>query len=327
MKALVTGGTGFLGRYIVEALQSRGDSVRIFSRTHAQTPRAESLIGDLRDAGAVARAVDGVDCVFHSAAYVGPMWGDRRQYLSINVDGTRNVIDACRRHGVRKLVLTSSSSVVFHMTDEAGIDEDQPYPRRYFSPYAETKAMAERLVLASNGPELMTCALRPHFIWGPRDKHLIPSIIGRARRGQLVQVGGGENLIDITYVENAAQAHVLAADALGPGSMACGRAYFVSDGEPVRLWQWINELLLGVGAPPVKRRIPYGMAYAMGLASEVVYTLLPWLGEPRLTRYLAGLMATSQHFKLERAERDLNYRPVVDRAEAMRRAIDWFRTH
>jgi nucleoside-diphosphate-sugar epimerase len=329
MKALVTGGNGFLGRFVVEALRRRGDSVRVLSRTGSdpETPDVESLPGDLRDADAVSRAAEGVDCIFHAAAYVGPMWGDRLRYMSINVDGTRNVIDACRRHGVRKMVFTSSSSVVFHMADEAGIDESRPYPGRYYSPYAETKSMAERLVLAANGPELMTCALRPHFIWGPRDNHLTPSIIGRARRGRLAQVGSGNNLIDITYVENAAHAHVLAVDALSPGSAVCGRAYFISDGEPVRLWQWINELLLGVSAPPVERRIPYRVAYGMGFVSEILCTLFPWLGEPRLTRYLASVMATSQYFNLDRARRDLNYRPIVNRAEAMRRTIDWFRAH
>jgi nucleoside-diphosphate-sugar epimerase len=213
------------------------------------------------------------------------------------------------------------------MADEAGIDENQPYPARYHSPYPESKSMAERLVLAANGPELMTCALRPHFIWGPRDSNLVPSIIKRARRGQLVQVGSGNKLIDITYVENAAHAHLLAADALKPGSPVCGRAYFVSDAEPVRLWKWANELLDGLGAPPVSRRMPYGMAYSIGFISEILHTLIPWLGEPRLTRYLASVLATSQFFNLSRAQHDLNYRPIVERAEAMRRTIDWFRAH
>lgn len=265
-----------------------------------------------------------MDAVFHVAAKAG-VWGAARDFESINVDGTRNVVAACRAQGVPKLVYTSSPSVVFGRDDLCGVNESQPYPSRYLAAYPRTKAVAERMVLEANDPKLATVALRPHLIWGPGDPHLIPRVIDRARRGKLRQVGDGKNLVDITYIDNAAEAHVLAADALTTASACAGRAYFISQGEPVALWQWLNQLLDAVGAPKVTKRMSVGAASVLGGVLERAYTLLRLPGEPIMTRFVANQLAKSHYFDISAARRDFGYAPRVSLTEGMSRLVGWLR--
>jgi len=326
VKALVTGAGGFLGRYVVEQLVARGDTVRGLGR-HAypalERLGVECVRADVRDAQAVRAAVEGVDVVYHTAAVPG-VWGSWELFHSINVVGTLHVIHACQAAGVRKLVFTSSPSVTFDGGDQRGVDESAPYPPRWLCHYPHTKALAEQAVLAASGERgLLTCALRPHLIWGPRDPHLVPRLIARARRGRLRQVGDGTNLVDMVYVENAARAHLLAADALTPGGPAAGRAYFISQGEPVRCWEWINEILALVGLPPVRRRISAAAARRVGAVLESLYGLLRIEREPLMTRFLAAQLATSHYFNIDRARRDLRYEPTVTTAEGMQRLGQW----
>ncbi len=328
MKALVTGGGGFLGHAIVQQLRGRGDAVRSFSRQRYPALDAlgvEQAAGDLADADAVAVAVAGCDVVFHVAAKAG-VWGPAAEYERANVLGTRHVLAACRRHGVRRLVFTSSPSVVGAGHDIRGGDESLPYPRHYLAHYPRTKAQAEREILAANGTDLATVALRPHLIWGPGDHHLIPRLLARARAGQLRQVGDGSNRVDVTYIGNAAAAHLLAADRLAPGATAGGRAYFISDGEPVLLWPFINRVLAEAGLPPVRRRIPAAVAYAAGAVLEAVYGLLRRPDEPRMTRFLARQLSTSHWFDISAARRDLGYEPAVSTEEGLRRLGAWLRS-
>jgi 2-alkyl-3-oxoalkanoate reductase len=213
---------------------------------------------------------------------------------------------------VTRLVFTSSPSVTFAGRDQCGVDETAPYPTKWLAHYPHTKALAEQAVLAAKRPRT-ACepALRPHLIWGPRDQHLIPRLLDRARKGQLRQVGDGRNRIDAVFVENAAAAHLLAADALEHGR-ASGKAYFVTNGEPVNCWQWINQILSLAGLPPVTRRIPYATAYAAGAMLEGLWTVLRRTDEPRMTRFLAAQLATSHHFDISAARRDLGYEPGTE---------------
>ncbi len=327
MHALVTGAGGFLGRYIVEQLVARGDRVRTFARKRYPELDAlgvEAFQGDIQDAAAIERACEGIEVVFHVAAIAG-IWGPTRDFPAINTLGTARVVAACRKCRVGRLVFTSSPSVTFAGRDQCGIDESAPYPDRWLAHYPHSKALAEQSVLAANASELLTCSLRPHLIWGPRDQHLIPRLIERARRGQLWQVGDGTNRIDAVYVENAAAAHLLAADALKPRSPVAGRAYFITNGEPVNCWQWINEILALAGLPPVKRRIPGSAAYAAGAMFEGLWTVLGRTDEPRMTRFLAAQLATSHYFDISAARRDFAYEPRVSMAEGMRRLGQWLR--
>jgi 2-alkyl-3-oxoalkanoate reductase len=241
-------------------------------------------------------------------------------YHSINTVATQNIVAGCLRHHVRKLVYTSSPSVTFDGSDQNGVDESVPYPSRWLCHYQHTKALAEQHVLESNGQQgLATCALRPHLIWGPRDSHLIPRLLQRARSGQLRQVGDGKNLVDMIYVENAAAAHLQAADALEKGSRVCGRAYFISQGEPVNCWGWINEILGLAGLPPVRKSISFRTAWRIGAVMESVYRALGWTSEPRMTRFLASQLAKNHYFDIRRAQNDFGYVPQISTAEGMKR--------
>ncbi len=328
MHALVTGTGGFLGRYIAEALVARGDRVRGLARGEYPELRSldvEMLCGDLADRATVASACKGIDCVFHVASRVG-IWGPWREYYSANVVGTQNVIDACRGNGVGRLVFTSSPSVTFDGRDQCGVNESAPYPSRWLAHYPHSKALAEQAVLAANGDALRTCSLRPHLVWGPRDHHLTARLVQRARSGRLRRVGDGANLVDMIYVENVAEAHVQAADALGETASAVGgKAYFLSQGEPVNCWQWIDEILSLVNLLPVRKSTSLAAARRIGLACEAIWTITGLRGEPPMTRFLASQLATSHWFDISAARRDFGYEPRVSTAEGIRRLGEWLR--
>lgn len=322
VNALVTGAGGFLGQYLVEQLVARGDAVRAFSRGFYDDLKelgVEQSQGDLRDAEAVARACEGVDVVFHTAGAAG-IWGSWDFFHGINTTGTEHVLSGCRKHGVGRLVYTSSPSVTFDGSDQCGIDESAPYPDRWLCHYPHSKALAEQQVLAASRPSgLLTCSLRPHLIWGPRDQHLIPRLLQRARSGKLRIVGDGSNLVDMVYVENAAMAHLQAADALAADSPVGGKAYFISQGEPVNCWGWINEILELAGLRPLTKKISLKAAWRAGILFEKLYSLLRLRSEPRMTRFLAAQLATSHYFDISRARQDFGYEPKISTAEGMRR--------
>lgn len=322
MFALVTGAGGFLGQYVAEQLIRRGDRVRSFSRgTYPQLDKLgiETVTGDLRDSVAVASACEGIDVVFHCAGVAG-IWGSWDHFYGVNTRGTRNVVAGCLQHSITRLVYTSSPSVTFAGRDQLGIDESAPYPTRWLCHYPHTKALGEQHVLGSNDRHgLLTCSLRPHLIWGPRDQHLIPRLLKRARSGQLRRIGDGTNLVDTVYVENAATAHLQAADALQPDSPVCGRAYFISQGEPVNCWNWINEVLALAEIPPIEKSLSFKMAWRIGAVMETVYRVLGKQSEPRMTRFLAAQLATSHYFDITRAREDFGYSPAISTSAGMHR--------
>lgn len=329
MKALVTGGSGFLGRYIVEQLLERGDSVRVFARgdyPELKQIGAELIRGDLQDAEAIKNACAGVDLVFHVAAKPG-IWGTWESFYGPNVVGTQNVIAACQTYNVAKLIFTSSPSVIFNNQPQSGCDETIPYPEHYENFYSHTKAIAEQMVINANGDELLTVSLRPHLIWGSRDPHLLPRLIDRARSGKLVQVGDGINKVDITYVEDAARAHLLAANALQPGSPVAGSIYFISQDAPVNLWGWINNLLHQLNIPPVKHRISVSVARTIGGVMEFVYRTFRLSGEPKMTRFLASELAMDHYYDISRAKRDFGYQPQFSMDEALEKTVTFLQSH
>jgi nucleoside-diphosphate-sugar epimerase len=319
MKALITGGGGFLGRSIVMKLLARGDTVRVLGRRPYSDLAAlgvETVRADLQDAAAVQSACLGMDTVFHVAARAG-YWGSWASYYGPNVVGTENVLSGCRKAGVRKLIYTSTPSVVSARGNLEHVDERVPYGEEFACPYPATKAQAEQLVLKANGTDgFLTVSVRPHLIFGPGDPHLFPRIIERGQNGQLSQVGNGANKVDVVYVENAADAHLLAADRLGQAPID-GQAYFISQGEPVVLWAWINTILERLGLPRVQRKMSYRTARTVGAVLEIAYTVLPLRGEPRMTRFLADQLATSHYFDIAKARRDLGYEPRISTEEGL----------
>jgi nucleoside-diphosphate-sugar epimerase len=315
---LVTGGGGFLGSGIVSHLRRQGRAVRSLARNHYPNLDAEQVRGDVADAGAVSKAVEGCDAVFHVAAKAG-LWGPEREYRRTNVDGTANVIAACRAHGVRKLIYTSSPSVVFSGKDLEGVDESLPYPDRYEAAYPRTKAEAEKLVLEANDAELATVVLRPHLIWGPGDNNILPRVFARARAGRLFRIGRRNPLIDLTYIDNAASAHALAAERLDVGSPVAGKVYFIAQGQPVPVWDMIDRFLSIANLPPVRRTVPKSLAVALGATLEACHRALGIRGEPRMTRFLAHELSTAHWYNLDAARRDLGYVPHVSIEEGLRR--------
>ncbi len=327
MKILVTGGGGFLGRYIVEQLLARGDAVTVFARgiyPELEQVGATLIRGDISDKSAISQACHGMDAVFHVAAKAG-YWGTWESFYRPNVIGTKNIINACKANSVPKLVYTSSPSVVSDGKPKEGIDESYPYPNRNISFYSATKAEAEQMICASNSNNLLTVSLRPRLIWGPRDTQLLPRMIARAKSGLLFQIGDGTNKSDITYVEDAAHAHLLALDALEIGSAVAGQVYFITHDEPVLLWNWLNNFFRQLDIPPVTRKIPYFVAYMLGWIFELVYRSFNLSGKPRITRLLVNALANTHYYDISRAKHDLGYQPQVSMEEGLEKTVDYFR--
>ena len=380
---MVTGATGFLGGHILTRLLAAGRTVTVVSRTPQPALAARGLrivVGSLADPATCAEAVRGVETVFHVAARVG-VWGRYTDFFQDNVAATRTLLAAARAAGVRRFVYTSTPSVVYNGLPLSGADESLPLTASCPSPYPLTKALAEREVLAANVPGFATCALRPHLIWGVGDPHLVPRILARAAAGRLRIVGGGQNLVDMVHVENAADAHLLAEQALLPllptsinttslstmdtsseivalsscqsminksfvGSAAggaaggaasgatsgaaeqavgggadqaagpaAGRAYFITNGEPISLWQWIDDLLRALDRPPLPSfRVPSGAACALGAVCEATWAILRRADEPPMTRFIAAELAKDHWFNITAAQRDLGYVPRISMA-------------
>lgn len=329
MQLLVTGGGGFLGQALCRALRAQGHEVRSFSRSRYDVLDAlgvEQVQGDLTRRDAVIAAAQACDAVLHNAAKAGA-WGSYASYFDANVVGTRHVIDACRAHGITRLVHTSTPSVTHRATHPVagGTADSVPYATDLKAPYAATKLIAEREVLAANDATLSTIALRPRLIWGVGDTQLVPRLVTRAKAGRLRLIGGGDNVVDTTYIDNAAQAHVDALHALAPGAACAGRAYFISNGEPRTMRDTINALLSAVDAPTVEASLPFPLAYAIGATCEALWHALPLTGEPPLTRFLAEQLATTHWYDMAPARADFGYLPRVSFDEGLARLRAWHR--
>jgi nucleoside-diphosphate-sugar epimerase len=329
MKILVTGGGGFLGQALCRGLRARGHEVVSFNRGRYPALAAigvQQVQGDLALRDAVIGAALGCDAVFHNAAKAGA-WGSYRSYYDANVLGTQNVIEACRAHGIGRLVYTSTPSVTHRKTHpvEGGTADTVPYGEHLKAPYAATKLLAEKLALAANDNELATVALRPRLIWGVGDNQLLPRLVERAKAGRLRFVGDGTNRIDTTYVDNAAQAHFDALEHLAPGAACAGRAYFISNGEPRTVRDIVNGLLQAAGAPIVRKTIPFGVAYAAGAMCEGLWHALPLKGEPPMTRFLAEQLSTTHWYDMAPARRDFGYAPRVSIDDGLARLASAYR--
>ena len=323
MRILVTGGGGFVGGYIIDLLLKRGYAVRSFGRSPQSKLKAkgvEIVRGDLSNMESVRTACQGVDAVFHVAAKAG-IWGSWESYYNANVIGTRHVLEACRAEDIRRLVYTSTPSVVFNGEAIRGGDQNMPYGCNWLCHYAHTKALAEQEALSANTDSLRVVALRPHLIFGPGDPHLLPRVVGSVLSGRLRIIGNGLNRVDVAYVEDVATAHLNAFDALEK-SRCAGRAYFISQGEPVQLWPWLNQILKSLGHPPITRRIAPTTAYALAGVLEGIWKLFAKKGEPPITRFVAIELAKDHYFDPHPATRDLDFLPKVSMDVALKKTIN-----
>ncbi|MGW7678266.1 2-alkyl-3-oxoalkanoate reductase [Shewanella sp. S23-S33] len=345
--AFVTGAGGFLGKAICLRLLAVGIKVTGFARGHYPELEALGVVmlqGDLVNKDLLQQAMQGCDIVFHVASKAG-VWGDRDSYFCPNVKGAANVIAACKALKIDKLVYTSTPSVTFAGQDESGIDESTPYATRFLNHYAHSKAIAEKMMLDANqvgdmpleNPDvtqvssqvttqatapyaLKTVALRPHLIWGPGDPHLVPRVLSRGRLGKLKLVGREDKLVDTIYIDNAAYAHVLAALELCQAKPKCqGKAYFLSNDEPITMAEMINLILACDALPPVTKRVPQSVAYVVGAVLESIHYLLKKQEEPMMTRFVARQLSCSHYFDISAAKRDLGYRALVSINQGMAR--------
>jgi nucleoside-diphosphate-sugar epimerase len=322
-RILVTGGGGFLGKAIVRRLVQQGHEVRSLARSlhpELQALDVTQVQGDIYRPTDVARACDGVEAIFHVAAKAG-IWGSYKSFYNTNFLGTINVLEACRTHNISHLIYTSSPSVVFDGRHMENADETAPYPATYKAYYPRTKALAEQAVVRAARQGLSSIILRPHLIWGPEDNHLVPRILKRGRK--LARIGNLNPLVDTVYIDNAADAHVRALQHLQQNPSLSGKIYFISQGQPIPLWDMVSGILRAGGQSPVKRSVPYSLAWGVGAVMELLYQVLPLKGEPPMTRFLAEELSTAHWFNIDAAKQDLDYKPYISIDEGLQRLRDW----
>ncbi|XP_028315818.1 sterol-4-alpha-carboxylate 3-dehydrogenase, decarboxylating [Gouania willdenowi] len=325
-RCAVIGGSGFLGRHLVEKLQDRGYSVSVFDLHQSYQLQGVTFhTGDLCDRQALLSALQGVSLVFHCAS-PAPASDDRALFERVNIRGTQTVIAACIEAGVQKLILTSSASVVFEGTDIKNGREDLPYARKPIDYYTATKIQQEKLVLEAcdeqNG--FLTAAIRPHGIFGPRDPQLVPILVDTARRGKMkFIIGDGKNLVDFTFVENVVHGHILAAECLRPDSPTCGKPYHITNDEPVRFWDFMSDVLVGLGYSAPRYHLPYTLVYGLALLLWLLTLVLrPVMSfKPTFTPMRVALAGTHHYYSCERAKEDLGYKPVVSLKDGIQRTV------
>jgi len=331
-RCLVTGGAGYLGRNLVAALLAKGCPVNVLDK--AFEPEAQDGVrwfqGDVRSHSDVLAASHDVDTVFHTAAVIEALTHARRSVSrtieAINVGGTQNVIRAARQNGVRRLVHTSSIVASFCM-DAAGRDESAPYSTAR-DLYTRTKIAGERAVLDANGRDgLLTCAIRPGGIYGPGERLTYGRLVRALRMGvPLVVFGDGHARLDYVYIDNLVDAELRAAERLFEGSPVCGEAYFLSDETPINAGQFSIELVKNMGLETRLVRVPDPVARAMGVAMERIYQALG-VAKPLFTEANVKLCDIDHYFSIDKAKRDLGYRPLVDTEEGLRRTAEEARTY
>jgi nucleoside-diphosphate-sugar epimerase len=326
-RVAITGASSLIGRALSDVLVARGDQVVAFQRGPFAADDAPGSIeqhrGDVRDPEAVDAALDGCAVVVHLAAKVGVV-GDRDEYVSVNVDGTRNVIEAAQRHGLRGVVHVSSPSVAHDGRPIIGGAADPPVDDHGAAWYPETKAIAERLALGASNDRCAVVAIRPHLVWGPGDTQLVGRILERAAAGRLALVGGGRALVDTTYIDNAATALAAAVDAVRPGGRCAGRAYVVSNGEPRPIRELVEAFCRAGGVPFEPRDVPLPVALRVGSLIDRVWPRLGRPDEPPLTRFLAEQLGTAHWFDQRAVRADLGWEPAVSIDAGLAALADWF---
>lgn len=327
MNILVTGGSGFLGSSLCIKLKELGYEVSYISRTESTVLNQAHVRwfgGDIADSNFVNKSLNGMKAVFHTAALAG-YWGKYSDYYRVNVKGTENIINACKINKIPFLIHTSSPSIVFNKENIVNANEELQISKKHLCYYSATKAIAEKIVLESNSHSLKTIALRPHLIYGPGDRHLLPRVLNKAKKGELRIIGDGKNQVDMIYIDNATLGHIQAWQALKNNQPCEGKAYFISDDLPVFLWDWLNNLLKELEIPIINKRVPYFMAYFLGTLSEIFYSMTKNKGEPPITRFLTYSLGKSHSFDISNAKTDFFYKPIISSDEGLLRTLEYFK--
>lgn len=329
--ALVTGAGGFVGRHMAERLVACGYSVTVSDLRDPQIAGTRFVQADITSRQACEQIVSGVESVFHVASMVQTKQSGAAPVWAVNHGGTCNLLAAAQQAGTKRFIYVSSASVVYQGQDIENGDENLPYTAVSQAPYADSKIAAERDVLAANGKAgMLTCSLRPHVIFGPGDGRFLPAILRRAKAGALrLGVGRENKLSDFTYIDNLIDALMLAEEKLAAegGAALGGKVWFVTNGEPMPFWDFVDQVLVESGLPRIRARIPYRIAYAAATVAESVSSLLGTGGGPEngFTRFAIRYLCTHHYFSIDRARRDLGYNPTVSIAEGIRRTVESLR--
>lgn len=325
MKVLVTGATGFLGQALARRLHSQQADVSALGRNPAVLAQLERegmrpIRADLADREALAAACQGQAIVFHVGALAAP-WGRAQDFYHSNVLGTQNVIAGCETHGVQRLVHVSTPSIYFGLDSLVNVAEGALLPPRPVNEYARTKLLAETEIDSAFARGLPVITIRPRAIFGPGDTTILPRLITRLKTGRLPVIGDGQNVIDMTYVENVVDALLLCA---ASPAATLGKKYNITNGEPTALWPLIAKLCKALGYPYPKRHIPYPVADGIATLLEVVYRLRPGQPEPPLTRYSVALLAKNTTLDISAARRELGYQPRISVEDGFQRFVEWW---
>jgi len=329
-KSLVTGGCGFVGWNLVDALITRGDEVTVVDvQDAAHRPDVRYIQASITDLDAMRKAVDGMDTVIHNASLVHTKWNKEDVVWDVNLGGTKSVLQACQEKGVPKLIYISSASAVYEGKDIENGDEGMPYSSISQAPYADSKIAAEKHILAANGQHgLLTCAIRPHVIFGPGDNRFMPALLNKAYGGKLKYgVGRKTKFSDYTYISNLTDAILLADEHLTEEGPAPGEAYFVTNGEPMPFFDFVDLVLERLDMPKIKGMLPGWFVYGIAAVHEYIDTLKGGTlnSEDGMTRFAIRYMCTHHYFSIEKAKRELGYDPKVSIVEGVDRTVAWLR--
>jgi nucleoside-diphosphate-sugar epimerase len=327
-KIFITGGNGFLGKAIIKMLLQQTDLGEIISVGRSPQPELKKIgvttvVADICDKKKIIEFSKGSDIIFHTAAKAS-IWGKYNDFYNTNVIGTENIIEACKVNNIPIVVYTSSPSVISSKNNIINGDETISYPKKYYSHYAKTKAIAESIIINAADKILKSVSLRPHLIWGPGDPHILPRIIEKASKNKLIRIGDKKNIVDLTYISNAAYAHIKAAESLMDSYKISGKTYFISDDAPIILWEWIDNFLEQLGIPKVKKSLSINNAKRLGGIFENIYTLLQKKNEPPITRFAAMQLGLSHFFDISAAKKDFSYHPIISNDDAIKTTIAYF---
>ena len=323
-KCLVIGGNGQLGRAIVKQLIQKDKFVRILDLDeYVDEDSVDVIVGDLCDEKTMLDACKDIDTVFHTASVVYDFTSPDSVFYDVNVVGNRNVIKVCQESKVKRIIYSSSRDVIRSKNEPHFNlkEEDAPYPKKLpHDAYSRTKIIAEQDIIKANSSKLATCALRPTGIWGPYDSHQIPKVLKRFKEGKNFRFGKKGALFSRTFVENAAHAHLLAAEHLYPGSKLAGEKYFIADYEPESFWDFLDPILEQYGLSTSKRSIPFWLMYIVGTVNEIFNP------KSLINRFTVMQIGVNHTYCYEKAARDFGYKPIVPKEEAMKKTIEWLDT-
>ncbi|MEN9564269.1 MAG: hypothetical protein RIR73_2513 [Chloroflexota bacterium] len=325
MKTLVTGATGFLGGALTYRLHSMGWEVTALGRNPAKLNQLEEdgirvVRADISKKDEVSASFSDFELVFHCAAFPSP-WGGFEKFYQANVIGTRNIVQACMDHNVSRLVYVSTPSIYFNYSSRVGVKETDPLPEP-ISNYAHTKLLAEEEVDKGSAQGLAVVSIRPRAIFGEGDTVIFPRLIPRLQSGRLPILGDGENVVDLTYIQNVVDALLLCAES---PKNTLGKKYSISNGEPVKIWKLIERICDELGYPHPSRKVSYKTANTAATVLEFLYSLIPYSPEPPLTRVSVSMMANNTTLDISAAKVELGYQPKVSVEEGVRRFLKWWK--